>query len=91
MRVDRKNYENLANAIVVQAMQDYRLAIRALNKRPNNHSALKTKAEIEKFFRSEWCRLLTTVDGNYLIENVGDVVNDRRRIRRKEGRRRGKH
>lgn len=91
METDIKNYENLANAIVVQAMQDYRLALRAIRKRSNNLMAIRTKVEIEQFFHSGWYRLLTTVDGDYLIEKVSDVVNDRRRIRRKEIDKRGKH
>ena len=52
-------YENLANAIVLQAVKDYRLT--------DDEAEL---AEIERFFRSDWFGVLTEVDPEYLIRRL---------------------
>ena len=52
-------YENLANAIVLQAVKDYRLT--------DDEAEL---AEIERFFRSDWFGVLTDVDPEYLIKRL---------------------
>ena len=52
-------YEELANAIVLQAVKDYRLT--------NDEAEL---AEIERFFRSGWFGVLSKVDPEYLIRNL---------------------
>jgi hypothetical protein len=52
-------YENLANAIVLQAVKDYRLT--------DDEAEL---AEIERFFRSDWFGVLTDVDPEYLIRRL---------------------
>lgn len=52
-------YENLANAIVLQAVKDYRLT--------DDEAEL---AEIERFFRSGWFGVLSKVDPEYLIRNL---------------------
>ncbi len=62
-----ENYENLANAIVLQAVRDYRTALRSLKLNPSNKSAKIEKENIERFFRSDWYQVLTSVDGESLI------------------------
>ena len=57
-------YENLANAIVLQAVKDYRLI--------DDEAEL---AEIERFFRSDWFGVLTDVDPEYLIRNLRKEKN----------------
>ena len=52
-------YENLANAIVLQAVKDYRLT--------DDEAEL---VEIERFFRSDWFGVLTDVDPEYLIRRL---------------------
>ena len=52
-------YEELANAIVLQAVKDYRLT--------DDEAEL---AEIERFFRSDWFGVLTDVDPEYLIRRL---------------------
>ena len=47
-------YEQLANAIVLQAVKDYRDALKKLMKRPRYEPAKYTKAEVERFFHSDW-------------------------------------
>ena len=46
-------YENLANAIVLQAVKDYRDA-EAPEKKPGNQAAMSDAMECERFFRSGW-------------------------------------
>ncbi len=62
-----ENYENLANAIVLQAVRDYRTALKSLKMNPSNKSAKIEKENIERFFWSDWYKVLTSVDGESLI------------------------
>ena len=52
-------YENLAKAIVLQAVKEYRLT--------DDEAEL---VEIERFFRSDWFGVLTDVDPEYLIRRL---------------------
>ena len=52
-------YENLANAIVELAILDYKKA-----KASKNYGKVK---ECERFFNSEWCKMLTNLDINKII------------------------
>ena len=67
-------YEKLANAIVLQAVKDYRLALKRLAKYHRNESALYTKREVERFFRSEWYASLTAVEPEMLIKKLKEEV-----------------
>ena len=58
-------YERLANAIVLQAVSDYRVALKKIKAHPKNREAISEALEIEKFFRSGWYSILTDVDGEY--------------------------
>ena len=69
-------YEKLANAIVLQAVSDYRRALRKVKKNPNNREAIDGALQIEMFFRSEWYQVLTSVDGEYLIEKLREEVSE---------------
>ncbi|MGN0254775.1 MAG: hypothetical protein ACI4W2_00815 [Eubacterium sp.] len=57
-------YENLANAIILQAVSDYRMAKKSRNKR--------VEAEVLRFFRSKWFGVLTEVDPEYLIRRLDE-------------------
>lgn len=67
---DITNYENLANAIILQAVRDYRVALKCLKVNPRNKTALADRDEIERFFRSDWFSVLTSVDGEMLIRSL---------------------
>ena len=56
-------YENLANAIVLQAVKDYRL-----------HDDEKELVSIERFFRSGWFGVLTNLDPELLIGRLKQEV-----------------
>lgn len=63
-------YEKLANAIVVQAANDYRVVLRKKKGNPRNSEAIRDVNEIERFFRSDWYQALTAVDGEYLMDKI---------------------
>ena len=63
-------YENLANAIVLQAVKDWRKAVKTLKKRPRYEAAKQMRDECERFFRSEWFEELTSVDGSVILRKL---------------------
>jgi RNA polymerase sigma factor (sigma-70 family) len=71
---DITNCENLANAIILQAVKDYRMALKCLRANPKNRTARADKDEIDRFFRSQWFMVLTSVDGEMLIRSLNMEV-----------------
>ena len=71
-----EHYQNLANAIILMAVKDYRDALKKLKKRPRYGPAHDIKNEVERFFRSDWYRELTSVDGNVLIKKLQAEVSE---------------
>lgn len=63
-------WENLANAIILQAVKDYREARKKLKKRPKNEDAKLMISDCEAFFRSDWYKALTDLDGEMLIRKL---------------------
>lgn len=63
-------WEALANAIVKQAAQDYREALKMLRKHPDSKAAMETAMEVEEFFHSPWYAQLTNIDPDYLTERL---------------------
>lgn len=63
-------YENLANAIILQAVKDWRSAVRTLKKRTRYDPAKQIKEECERFFLSDWFEVLTSVDGRLLLRKL---------------------
>ena len=55
--IPEENYEKLANAIIIQAVRDYR-------------NSCQMRCSIERFFRSEWFMVLTKIDGEMLIKRL---------------------
>ena len=64
------NYEILANAIVEQAAKDYRWARAALAKDAENVAAAAMRSETERCFRSGWCGQLTSINGEWLLQQL---------------------
>lgn len=71
----KEEYENLANAIVLQAARDYRNALKNLQRNPRSRSALYEKNEIEQFFHSDWYLQLTSVEPEMLIKQLNQEVS----------------
>ena len=60
--------EDLSNAIVLQAVKDYRSALAGGS--VNGRDSKSVIAECERFFQSEWFNLLTNIDCKYLMESI---------------------
>ena len=65
-----KNYENLANAIVVRAVDDYRESRKKLKKDLGNEKAIPMMLDVIRFLRSDWYQMLTTVDGEIILKHL---------------------
>ena len=63
-------YEALGNAVVVQAAKDYRDAVKKLSRGKKNTTAESTKAECERFFKSGYFNIFTSIDGNVLLSQL---------------------
>lgn len=63
-------YENLASAIVMQAVKDWRDARHKLKKRPKNEDARIMMEECESFFLSPWFETLTNLDGEMVLNKL---------------------
>ena len=49
---DITNYENLANAVILQAVKDYRMALKCLERNPKNRIGVRS-GRIFRFIASE--------------------------------------
>jgi hypothetical protein len=67
-------YEELAKAIIVQAATDYREALKILKEDPTRLKGQRLKSDCERFFRSQWFKALTEVDGEFLIKKLQEEV-----------------
>lgn len=66
----QRNWEDLAQAIIVQAVTDYRKARKRVRTHPGQTAAQATICEVERFFPSWWFAQLTDVDGEMLLERL---------------------
>lgn len=64
------SYEKLANAIVLQAVRDYRTALKRVAMHPKDRDGLAVKNECERFFRSGWFGVLTGIDPEMLMRKL---------------------
>lgn len=64
-----KAYGNLAHAIILQAVQDYRRLLRG-KLIPDNITEKVNIKECEDFFLSDWFYTLTNVDGQTIINKL---------------------
>ena len=65
-----ENYKALANAIILQAVRDFKPAYRRLKNQPNDKLAQDTAREITKFFCSQYFEALTDLDGPALLNRI---------------------
>jgi hypothetical protein len=77
MASDDSVYQEIANAIVEQAVGDYRKALRGRGY--HGKSAKKVILEVEQFFHSLYFEILTKVDGDYLLEKLQQEYNEERK------------
>lgn len=67
-------YEDLANAIVLQAVKDYRKALAGNKLHPKKKPYRKEKNSIERFFRSRWFSDLSNLDPLLLMRKLREEV-----------------
>lgn len=67
-------YEALGNAVVLQAVKDYREAVHKLSRGKKNTIAESTKQECERFFQSPYFNVFTQLDGKALLSQLEKEV-----------------
>lgn len=67
-------YEALGNAIILQAVKDYRVALKRIKHNPKNRIAIDEALTIEKFFRGPLFGVITNVDSEFLIGKLQDEI-----------------
>lgn len=70
-----KWYEQLANAIILQAITDYRTPPIDHGKIRDDDLMESARDEIERFIRSDWFGILTSLDPEYLIRLLREEIN----------------
>ena len=68
-------YEALGNAVVLQAVKDYREAVHKLSSGKKNTNAESTKQECERFFQSPYFNVFTQLDGKALLSQLEKEVS----------------
>lgn len=63
-------YERLANAVVLQAVKDWRMAVKKLKRGKKNYDAERIKEQTEEFFLSNRFSYFTLTDGRALLEKL---------------------
>lgn len=63
-------YQALGNAVVLQAVKDYRDAVKKLSRGRENSAAEQTKKECERFFKSGHFNIFTNLDGVALLSKL---------------------
>ena len=64
-------WQKLANAIVEQAVKDYRMEKARVKANPQNSDHAKAEVrKLERFFRSDWFEVLTDVDGRLILSRL---------------------
>lgn len=77
-RVTKKEaIENLANAIIMKAVIDYKAALLKLRRSKTFQARANARAvitECEAFFRSQWFGILTDLDPQMLIRKIKEEI-----------------
>ena len=63
-------WQELANAIVIQAVNDYRKLCRKERKEPLQQSEYEDKKRIQRFFCGWWFETLTDINGFELLKRL---------------------
>ena len=67
---DISPYQQLANAIVLQAARDYQSAIYILKRESDDYKMQSLKNEIERFVKSDYFAILTSIDGEEVLYRI---------------------
>ena len=78
MYTRRDEWSDLAEAIILKAVDDYRHTGKRLLAKPDDGRLTLRKAEIEKFFLSSWFQVLTDLDGKLLLQKLQAEIQQRK-------------
>jgi len=69
-------YRRLANAVVMQAVKDYRRMLEIHRRNPSDETAADELGRLEEFFHSQLFGLMADVSPDYLIKKLkGENAN----------------
>jgi hypothetical protein len=68
-------YENLANAIILCAVEDYKQMLTYQKNHRNSQVTEQGIYRLEKFFYSDWFMMLTKLDPSYIIRRIKETIN----------------
>lgn len=68
-------YEALANAIILQAVKDFRAAYKRVKRFPDDKLAESEVRDLTAFFCSEWFEMLSAADGPALLRRIIDEID----------------
>ena len=63
-------WEDLAQAVILSAVKEYRRALKCLRINPENREWIRKKTECERFFRSWWFGVLTDADPAVILDGL---------------------
>lgn len=66
-------YENLASAVVEQAVKDYKHALKRIWRHPHDTTAMRLIEDCERFFRNE-ITMYTDLDGLEIMRKVREIA-----------------
>ena len=69
-------YKDLANAIILQAVEDYRKWAKEYSDSRDDRKLRKQIVELKEFFRSEWFSILTNLDGEQLLARLKSELEE---------------
>lgn len=88
---EKQAFENLANVIIAKAVADYRLAYSAYLKNPQDVAIQARLDEVRVFFRGQWYGHLTTLDADYLVNQIENECKKKHALKMQlMGKRKGK-
>ena len=76
--VTDEGFHELANAIIMQAIKDFKVAYMILKKRPDHKEATAMVKEITHFFCGEYFTLLSDVNGPALLRKIKNRIDEKR-------------
>lgn len=75
---EKECWEELCNAVVLQAVDDYRRLVKRLLRTDDDNKVArlkKRKRELETFFRSDWFNMFTTLDGKMILKKLQEEMD----------------
>ena len=68
--VTKRNWEDLANAIILRAVDDYRSAVKKKSGDADYEKAKALIQDVDQFVYSPWFSVLTNLDGDRLLARL---------------------